>query len=183
MQPPQHSITATPVLVLLSDQAWDHDKIDSETNGLTDEEIQQHPWAQYVSGSTRYDLHARCKWKGGEGCANDYLGDGALRFILKRHSVSRMAEIEDAIERELDAASARGGKTPALNSVFLKSAKHGIKEIQGDESIDGGFGASGVPDRILMHIVDHYGGLAAIGKIGAAAWHVSKPLSAAEKKR
>lgn len=184
MRPPQHSIDATPVLVLLNDPAWDHDRVDAETQGLSEAELAEHPWCMYISGATRYDLNARCKWKGGEGTPADYLNEGAVKYTLKRHNLSRAAEIQDAVDREMDSAIARGGKIPALNSVFLKSAKHGIAEISGDPVIEGVYAStSGVPDRVLTYVFDNYGGLDAISKIGAAAWHLSKPLSEAEKKR
>lgn len=184
MKPPAHSITATPILVLANDDAWDTERINDELSRLEDDDaLNSHPWAVYVSGASRYDLHARHKWSGGEASPADYLDGSELRITLKRHDPIRMAEVQDEVEREIRRCKGKDADDMALHAVWMKSAKFGIAEISGDEAIEGEYTKrSGVPDWVLRHLIDYHGGLAAMSKIGAAAWHVSKPLSESEKK-
>lgn len=178
MRTPQHSIDATPVLVLPEDPAWDLDKIEAEIEGLDVEARQAHPYAQYQKGETRYDLHARVTWPGGEGSAADYLKDGGLRFVLQRLSVEHFAEVQDAFSRELQ----REGEASSFVGVWVKAAKYGIAAIEGDPDVELPRGGR-MREATLRAIVDKHGGLDTLTRIGLAVWRLSQPLSDAEKKR
>jgi hypothetical protein len=151
------------------------DRIDTELEGCEDPE--RHPWVLYQNGSTRYDLNARSAWSGGEGSAQDYLGDGAIKFHLQRQRLAHMAEVQDAMSREFQSDG-----PSALLSVWLKSASYGIREIAGADDLAFTPGPGAVPERVLRNIMDHHGGLAAITKLGAACWTISQPLTDAEVK-
>jgi hypothetical protein len=176
MKPPQHAIDSSPVLVLPTDPAWDHDRIDAEIAEAEDPE--SHPWVLYQNGESRYDLTAKFSWAGGEASAKEYLGDGAVMFHLRRHRLAHMAEVQDAMDREFKTDGAS-----ALLGVWLKSAGYGIKEITGCDDLAFTPGPGSVPEKVLREIMDHHGGLPAITKIGAACWNISRPLSESEKKR
>ena len=178
MRPPQHSIDATPILVLPEDPAWDLDRIEAELEGVPEDDRQAHPYAQYQRGDTRYDLHARVTWPGGEGSAADYLGDGATRFILQRLSVEHFAEVQDAFSRELQ----REGEHSSFVGVWVKAAKYGIAAIEGDHDIELPRGGR-MRETTLRAVVDKHGGLDTLTRIGLAAWRLSQPLTAAEGKR
>lgn len=177
MRPPQHSIDARPTLVLGNEANWDLDRIVSELEGHDEADKDRHPFRVYMSGESRYDLTAKHDWKGGSGTAQEYLQPGAVFFHLRRHRLDHMAEVQDAVEREVN-----DDGSSAFLAIWLKSARYGISAISGDESIEWE-GAGTVPERIMRTIMDEHGGLEAIAKIGAAAWMISKPLGSAEKKR
>lgn len=178
MTPPQHSIDATPVFVLIEDPAWDTDRVDRELDGLDSEAKAKHPYLAYHAGETRYDLNARVTWSGGEGSAADYLGDGACRFTLQRLGPEQFAEIVDSRAREYR----REGENSSFVGVWVKAARYGIKAIDGDPAIRFPPGAR-MTEGVMRQIFDRHGGVNAMTQIGLAAWQLSQPLSEAEGKR
>ena len=178
MRPPQHSIDANPIFVLIEDPAWDTDRVDQELEGLDNEARAEHPYLAYHSGSTRYDLNARVTWAGGEGSASDYLGDGACRFTLQRLAPDQFAEIVDSRSREYR----REGENASFVGVWVKAARYGIRAIDGDAAIRFPSGAR-MSDGVMRQICDRHGGVNAITQIGLASWMLSQPLSEAEGKR
>ena len=177
MRPPQHSIDASPILVLRDDPAWDTDRIDREIDGLSDEDRAAHPVERYNDGDTRYDLTAKSTWKGGTASAGEYLNGGAVMYHLRRLKLAHEAEVNDAVTRELSAEGAN-----AFQSVWLKAAMHGIADITGADDISFAPRPGPVPERVLRTVIDRHGGWAAITKIGSAAWTISQALSEGEKK-
>ena len=176
MKPPAHRIDAQPVLVRATDPAWDLDRLDAELDSLDPAERSAHPWAAYMAAGTRYDLHADA----GNGSAADYLRPGSepVAWTLRRLSVTQMARVQDMFSREIR----REGES-SLYEVWVECVRCGLEDVTGPGAPRLEHRQGKLTEASLSEIHDHCGGLAALAEIGAAIFHLSQPLTDAEKKR
>src|SRR6187551_274898 len=102
-RPPQHRADSEPVFVAPGDDAWDHARITAERKAMDEagEDSSQHPVWLYWIGATRYDLHARLRWKDGAATAADWLDlPKACRFTLRRLPPRLFGRVHARLEAE-----------------------------------------------------------------------------------
>lgn len=173
MRLPAHAIDSTPVYILPTDPAWDHDRIDEELAQAKKDGL-DHPLLAYQRGETRYDINA-----GEEGSRPvDYLKGKPARFLLRRLTVSQYANIHARQLREYRTHGSDGN----FSEIYVDCARLGLAGIE-DSPVEYMAAGTETSERTLRALFDRYGSLmAAIEPIGLAVWRLSQPLTDAEKK-
>lgn len=173
---PQHRVGAVPIFVSSADQAWNHARIDEERAAMkaAGEDPNTHPVWLYWIGATRYDLHARLRWKDGAAAVTDWLDlPNATLFTLRRLSPRHFSKVHPRIQnahetgvpdREIELDACRWG----LESVVGPSApelRGGIELTEGD-----------------IEVLRSTWGMPMVWELGRAAYTCSVPLREDEKK-
>jgi hypothetical protein len=174
--PPTHRIDATPVYVDWDlDKAWKRAELDAETAEIVelnkgrpkDERIHldRHPVALYKDGVTRYDPEAPVLWRGQQRCAAEWIGDGAVRFVLRRLKWDRWYECH-----------AIGN--PVLRAVH--ACQVGLHRVDGDEAleVDPDMDRRSYEEMQRLYAADPMLPF----RIGKAVLEASRPLDDGEKK-
>lgn len=175
-RPPQHRADAEIIYVSPIDPAWRADAIVAERKALEEagEDPAQHPASLYLSGSTRYDLHARLRWKGGEAPATDWLDlPSAYRFTLRRLPPRLFSRVHARRD-----AAARAG-TVDYDASF-DACKWALVRVEGPEPVKLS-GSAELTEDDITELVACFG-LAAVWALGDAAYYASIPLTEQEKK-
>lgn len=174
MVPPGHSVDSDPVYILITDPAWDRDRIDEETEKNKEEE---HPVLRYLLGESRFDLTAKYMYQGNLVSAAEYLkAPPEAKFKLRRLSVPQMSEIADLIST----AQTVNPESPPLATTWTRCLKYGVVDIEGSIKCVTRRGV--LADSTLMEIYDTLGGLPSVTSVGNAIWLLSQPLTGAEGK-
>lgn len=200
MQPPQHSIDATPTYIAPDDPAWDAERINDEVP-----RSEGHPYRVYYEGKTRYDLDAPVRWKLIEQCKCDgtdcercrgkgyvehertnslreYLVDGEDPDLY----IMRRLRTEDwSSAKSRFAAECRKDPDDAdfFGLTFFCAKRGMMKIIRGGEVVyDWGETRRPVPDRLMREMVDASEQYNLVEEIGTAVWNASQEPTEAEKK-
>lgn len=170
-RPPTHRADAPIVYIDSTDSAWDSDMLDREVELLVAEgkTILDHPFGQYVSGITRYDLDATHELFGEKKSARTYIDEAKepVKWELHRLTWEQWAECIQSM---------RSGRT--LSAKML-ACRYGIKKTDGGGlDIDNKGRCLSDKDMTRIHEIDH--GLPE--RLGDAVLRASRELSDDEKK-
>jgi len=164
MLPPLHKVDGPIEFVLAEDEAWDIDRVKSETADLPPDEQYDHPYHQYFGCETRYDIRQV-----------EHLfreGEKPTIFKLRRMDYHQWRRVEELAQASLSAAN-----DTAL--VFcLIGVRNGDQnlELRGPES-----DKRRLTDGDFKKLIDLLG-YQRLQDVGAACREASKDLTAREKK-
>lgn len=175
----QHTADGEIEFVHMADEAWDHERIATETDLLSEDEIPFHPWYLYHAGRTRYDL----------GLVRDYLREGVAptTFRLRRLGEQEWAEVQ------------RLRRSGSIELARVYAWRHGVVSVAGvDTKLEGPDLRRGeLTDKDRDTLRDYLGdvvlssgppnrtggGDPGATSVGEAVLRASAPLTDDEKKR
>jgi len=168
-RPPQHAADARGIYIPPDDDAWDHERIQSEIEKLTSNS-DDHPFRRYYSGETRYDLDAPIKVGGVDARITDYIDDAKKpeRWELRRLSPR---DYTGLINRWGD-ASGEGRALAQYDACVI-----GIGGCENGPTLRGAK-IGRLTDSDMEYIV----GTDLVGQLGTAVIHFSMPLRSDEGK-
>lgn len=174
--PPAHRVDATPVYIDWElDKAWKKAELDAETaeiNELNKDRpkveriwLGDHPVTKYRFGETRYDIDAPVMWRGQMRSAADWVGEGAVRFILRRLRWDRWYECQSIVN---------------WVQRCVLACQLGLRRVDGDEAME-------IDEDLERRTSEEMQRLFSIDpmlpiRIGGAVLAASKPLDDGEKK-
>jgi hypothetical protein len=175
-RPPQHRVDAEAIYVHPADEAWDWPRITNDREAMAErgEDPDQHPVSIYLTGRSRYDLHARMKFGSDSAPASDWLDmKSATLFNLRRLEPRDFARIHP---RKIRAQETGVEDLEAS----LDACVAGLRSIDGPDSPKI-VGRDRLTDQDVKRIEDRFGP-SAPWAIGDAAYFASIPLTDDEKK-
>ena len=160
MTPPRHRVDAAIQYIERDDPAWNLDKVHEETEGLDGDELQGHPWVQYLSGATRFDLEP-------------------VRHLLREEATPRTWTLRRLKVTEVSLCLDKGGRRG--DEWAFRLAARGLEgcEIEGLK-----FPSKGrMLDEVYVEAIAAGLGVGVIHRVGAAALAASQMPTVTEKKR
>ena len=187
-RPPEHAADADPLFIHPDDDAWDFERLDRERAALIDEHkaakrvgpAPSHPWDDYQSGATRYDIEATGTIGSTMVSVREYLlpEKAPTVFHLRRVSGKMWA-------RSAAAMAGVGGSVDQLWELCrwgLVKVTDGMEDLPDARwEIRGGEGGTPLTERDMQALFDA-GHDALVLKLGWAVYHCSAPLTEAEGK-
>jgi hypothetical protein len=169
-------VDAEAIYVHPADDAWDNARIEADRAAMKErgEDPDQHPVWIYLTGRSRYDLHAKLKYGNGAAAASDWLDlKSATQFHLRRLDPRPFARVHARKE----AAAASGVPD---HEASLESCRHCLASVEGPGAPKL-HGRGELTDRDIDELVS-LGGHGLPWAIGDAGYFASIPLTDDEKK-